>query len=222
MLPMAMGLDEVVVTASRRAGAPAQAVQSDLGDYKLYTLPSPTTVAARQMKQVAFLDREAVPFERVYVFQTEGLGDDVDGRLMLRLQNTKAGGLDVPLPSGTVTLRQPGPAGSPLLIGERPLEDTSIGLPVELPIAAAGFSPRVQAAISPPDGRLLRYAEKTVVMTNPKPLPVVVEFRQDMGRVNARLLEENSPHTNRDRSIVWRFELAPGATRTLRYAVEME
>ena len=37
----------------------ALAIQSELGDYKLYTLPEPTTVAARQTKQVAFLDQHA-------------------------------------------------------------------------------------------------------------------------------------------------------------------
>ena len=52
-------VEEAVVTAQRRK----LAEQSELGDYKLYTLPEPVTVGARQTKQVAFLDQKAVAFQ---------------------------------------------------------------------------------------------------------------------------------------------------------------
>src|SRR5690606_35865864 len=53
-------MDAVVVTGSRIAR------QGELGDYKIYSLPERTTVAARQTKQVRFLERESVAYERVY------------------------------------------------------------------------------------------------------------------------------------------------------------
>ena len=46
--------DSVVVTGSRIAE------EEDLGDYKLYNTPEPTTVAAYQTKQIAFLDKPDV------------------------------------------------------------------------------------------------------------------------------------------------------------------
>src|SRR5690606_7916058 len=59
--PMAMrsAVAEIIVTGNRVAR------QGELGDYKIYTLPEPTTVAARQTKQVRFLEREGVAYERL-------------------------------------------------------------------------------------------------------------------------------------------------------------
>ena len=44
-----------------------RAVQTNLGDYKLYSLVEPTTVAAMQTKQIRFLHQTGVKFETLYV-----------------------------------------------------------------------------------------------------------------------------------------------------------
>ena len=51
--------------------------QEDLGDLKLYRLPEPVTVAAYGQKQVAFLQRPAVPVELVYRQRLDQLVDEV-------------------------------------------------------------------------------------------------------------------------------------------------
>ncbi|HAV49060.1 MAG TPA: hypothetical protein DCX75_02165, partial [Brevundimonas sp.] len=77
----------MVVTGSRIAE------QGELGDYKIYTLPERTTVAARQTKQVRFLERRDVPVERIYRARIDGSSDlrSVTGPLqtdiVLRLDN---------------------------------------------------------------------------------------------------------------------------------------
>lgn len=135
-------VEAVIVTGSRIAKA--MAVMSNLGDYKLYTLPEPTTVAARQTKQVLFLDQEGVAFERLYTYR---LRPDYKGALnpdqrhqaavTLRLQNSERGGLGKPLPSGTVSVMEPSDAGRLVLAGEHRLDDVPIGLPADLEIGGA-------------------------------------------------------------------------------------
>lgn len=129
-------LNEVVVTGSRIAR------QGELGDYKIYTLPEPTTVAARQTKQVRFLEREGVAYERVY--RAGLLDQDEEARPMgvvLKLRNETRAGLGVALPGGSVAVMQPDGAGGVLLAGQDRFEDKGVGLPVRLNF---GQSPDVQ------------------------------------------------------------------------------
>ena len=129
-------VDEIVVTGSRVAR------QGELGDYKIYTLPEPTTVAARQTKQVRFLEREAVAYERVY--RANVLSDDDEARpseIILKLKNEEAAGLGVALPGGSVAVMQPDGAGGVLLAGQDRFEDKGVGLPVRLTF---GQSPDVR------------------------------------------------------------------------------
>jgi len=129
-------LNEVVVTGSRIAR------QGELGDYKIYTLPEPTTVAARQTKQVRFLDRDSVAYERVY--RAGLLDQDEEARPMgvvLKLRNEERAGLGVALPGGSVAVMQPDGAGGVLLAGQDRFEDKGVGLPVRLNF---GQSPDVQ------------------------------------------------------------------------------
>ncbi|WP_303717803.1 DUF4139 domain-containing protein [Brevundimonas naejangsanensis] len=136
--PMAMrsAVEDIVVTGSRIAR------QGELGDYKIYTLPEPTTVAARQTKQVRFLEREGVAYERVY--RAGLLDQDEEARPMgvvLKLRNETRAGLGVALPGGSVAVMQPDGAGGVLLAGQDRFEDKGVGLPVRLNF---GQSPDVQ------------------------------------------------------------------------------
>ncbi|WP_415289455.1 DUF4139 domain-containing protein [Brevundimonas sp. S1H14] len=129
-------MDAVVVTGSRIAR------QGELGDYKIYTLPEPTTVAARQTKQVRFLERDSVAYERVY--RAGLLDQDEESRPMgvvLKLRNEARAGLGVALPGGSVAVMQPDGAGGVLLAGQDRFEDKGVGLPVRLHF---GQSPDVQ------------------------------------------------------------------------------
>lgn len=128
--------DEIVVTGSRIAR------QGELGDYKIYTLPEPTTVAARQTKQVRFLEREGVAYERLY--RASVLSNDDEARptaIVLKLRNEESAGLGVALPGGSVAVMQPDGAGGVLLAGQDRFVDKGVGLPVRL---SFGESPDVR------------------------------------------------------------------------------
>lgn len=139
--PAMAARDEVVVTGSRVAR------EEDLGDYKIYTLPERTTVAARQTKQVRFLERRDVPVERIYRARTDGSSDlgGVTGPfqtdIVLRLDNDAGSALGLALPGGTWSLRQQRTDGAAFFTGEARSTDRPVGLPVELSI---GQSPNVR------------------------------------------------------------------------------
>ena len=221
--PMAMALrmEEVVVTGSRVAA------QSDLGDYKLYTLPEPTAVAAQQIKQVAFLTDVRAPFDRVYRFRGEALDEDrsladgAQGELILKLQNERARGLGVALPSGEVTVMQARAGGGRLFVGEQSVEDTPVGLPVELEMGPSREVAATASVIVTESGDRERRT-KALTFHNTRAIPVEVEVRERVTRNGFRLVSEGRSHTNRGGDLVWTLKLAPGASQALRYVVETE
>jgi hypothetical protein len=210
-------ISEIVVTGSKRL-----AVQTDLGDYKLYTLPEPTTVAARQTKQVAFLDQQAVPFERVYVYRLQGDGalDDESvetaPNVVLRLQNKAQFGLGKPLPAGTVSVMEPG-GGSLVLAGEQTVRDTPVGLPLELTVGRAmdvAVAPRV-IEVAGREGFETRAV--TISVSNGKPQPIVLEVHQPPVGQNFTIGRASQPSTAKAGDQVWTLRLAAGERAQLSY-----
>ena len=129
--------DEIIVTASRR-----KAVQEDVGDYKLYRIPAPVTVAAYQTKQVAFLDEPGVEAPLRYKLDLEAVGEAPRplGRVH-SLDNSRDGKLGVPLPEGTARVFADGESRT-VLIGEGNVEDTPVGedLDIELGESVSVFA----------------------------------------------------------------------------------
>jgi len=125
--------------------------ETDLGDYKLYSLVEPTTVAARQTKQIQFINQAGVRFQRIYRYDLNsftatapGTGTAIeDSQLLLRLKNKTSEGLGLPLPAGQVSIRQGALKGDgrELFISAPSLGDVPIDGPFEL---AAGPSSQVQ------------------------------------------------------------------------------
>jgi hypothetical protein len=219
MAAPADGVQEMVVTAERRL-----AKQGDLGDYKLYTLPEPTTVAARQTKQVMFLDQKGVRYERIYTYrQPAGRAPSRDIEIaptvVLRLRNEAAQGLGKPLPSGTISVMEEAPGGGPALAGEQRVRDTAVGLPLELELGRAmdiAVTPQI-VHITASDGTVRD--ELAVGVVNAKPVAVVVEFRQTVAGRDFQVRSETQPHTTKAGEPLWTLTVAPGARANLRYVV---
>jgi hypothetical protein len=221
------GLMEVVVTAKRR-----MAEQSDLGDYKLYTLPEPVTLAARQTKQVAFLDQKGVAFQRLYVSKFYP-GEDYDGRdgdpeeyettqVVLRLDNKPGEGLGKPLPSGALAVMETA-GGRPAFAGEQALRDVPVGQPFDLAIGEAmdvQIRPRLVADQDRGKDRVRRTYE--IDLSSAKTAPIVVELRMPTDRQGLKIVSEPGRHDLRDGAMAWRFTLPANARKTVRYVVEYD
>jgi hypothetical protein len=209
-------IQEIVVTAAKIAR------QSDLGDYKLYTLPEPTTVAAHQTKQVAFLDQRSVPFERIYSYRLDLDDYDLDEpeaqapTVVLRLKNTEGRGLGKPLPSGVVSVMEPGGAGL-VLAGEHKVKDTPVGLPLELELGQA-MDVSVKVTLvedheTDDGGWVLLQAD----FANDKPEPVVIEYRQAPYQESFRIKSASRRAGTKNGDPIWTIRLKPGERASLTY-----
>ena len=209
-------MDEIVVTANRVAR------QGELGDYKIYTLPEPTTVAARQTKQVRFMEREGVAYERLY--RASVLNNDDETRptgIVLKLRNEEAAGLGLALPGGSVAVMQPDGAGGQLLAGQDRFVDKGVGLPVRL---SFGESPdvRVQTRLvkstrSTRGAVTTDRSEVETTVTNARAEPVTVELVADAAMSRGFRIRSQSVRSRIDDTgyPVWTLSVPANGAATL-------
>lgn len=217
-------IQTVVVTAERRTSVEAQ----QLGDYKLYALPDPTDVHARETKQVQFLDQRDVPFVKLYGYLNEFDNDsDVldDAALVIyRLQNKPEAGLGKPLPAGQVSFVEPGPDEQPIFVGDAHIADTAVGLPVD---TATGNAFDVRVAhhvafdISVGSGKNKRDRRSfDIAVENDKSIPIQFEVVQALTAPGQRIAAESEEHTLYRGYTTWRFALAAGQRHELTFTIE--
>jgi len=108
-----------------------------LGDYKLYPLPEPTSIAPLQSKQVQFIYRAGVPLQSSMQLPVlPPMRRKVPARCRLRLSivstTTREKGLGVPLPAGFVGRAGAGPTGEPVFLGSGSAGDNAIRLPIDI------------------------------------------------------------------------------------------
>ena len=203
---------------------PPRAKESDLGDYKLYTLDEPTTVAAKQTKQVAFLSQPAVAYDLVQTYRgwsPTGFG----GRAMptvttLRLKNDAASGLGRSLPAGAVAVMAAPPGGSDRYLGAPEVRDVPVGEPFELALGAS-------SAVSVRDVALLdsrsvddRRISKELTAVNASARPATVELRQPALGRNFRITTESQPHALKAGDPIWRVTVPPGGAQSVTYVMQ--
>lgn len=193
-----------------------------LGDYKLYPLPEPVTVAARQTKQIQFLYRPDVSFERIYQYSVYGDAVDRNQRteIVLHLHNRTEDGLGKPLPAGGVSVFETTPDGSPVFAGEDAIGDMAENLPIEVKTGRAMDVPieaRVTERTTTGSGRGRNMQEKVeITVENRKSVPIVFEIRQSA--LDEMHIDSDEHFESESGFAVWRFHLAPGERETLRYA----
>jgi hypothetical protein len=230
--PMAMraaSLQDIVVTGNR-------VQQEQLGDLKLYRLPTRTTLASRQSKQMRLMDRSSIPVNTVYGADVEVDEDDAastPAHRMLRTKNTAANHLGLPLPSGSVAVF--GAVGNErLLEHESDMRDIALDEEVEI---NAGESADVQvtatkekASIDPAakmlplvPGVSLRSAKITtanrVVISNARATEVQFELRLQLP-AGARVVRADHPLGTKNGRPIFRLDVPANETVTLRYQIQ--
>lgn len=207
-----IGSEDIRVTGARYV----EARQEDLGDLKLYRIPVPVTVAANAQKQVALLERTAIPVAFVYRqrFHAVNVFEEAEvGRLMVA-RNRSDEGLGVPLPAGRLLLFDRS-AGRPILVGEGVLEDMAVGERVEVRV---GDSPGLRSRLRRirPRGALGTY-ELSVSNDGPRDLVYEAEIGTQEVRVHP-----DSPLGLRDGSLLWSVTVPANGRMSLRYRVERD
>lgn len=220
-------VEELIVTAEKRVA------ESRLGDYHLYTLAEPTTVAARQTKQIQFLEQPAVRFEQVYVHpvrfdDTVGPATPSPTQIILRFENKPDHGLGRGLPAGTVQVRLAGHGGREAYAGSYPLErDVPVGEPFEVKCGDADDVVVTQRVVSAQPSRRAGHdhlrLDIEVVIANAEGRPAMVEIRHPRnGAGGFRVTAESAGHGLKAGDPNWRIPMAANSEHTLTYSVEFD
>ncbi len=222
-------MQEIVTTGFR---ASSMAERENLADYQMYRLPWPTDLNARQTKQAVFLDKPRVQVERFYRQFIDAIDSDPDEiestpRLTLGIDNGKGSGLGEPLPEGILRLYEPGADGD-LFSGEGSLDDTAVGVPIEITLAGA-LDLALEYAIDRGEetdaegARTARLVDAQVRIANAKELLVTVEIRQSLHdyTANATVVRSNHRTTRKFGDYAWRVKVPANAATTLTYRLRV-
>ncbi len=91
-------------------------------EYHLYTLPRQSTVAGREIKQISLFEPASTAVTKRYVYKPDRNPGQVE--VALRLKNSEAAGLGMPLPEGRVRIFKADDDGSLVLLGEDAVKHT--------------------------------------------------------------------------------------------------
>lgn len=213
------------------ASAPmdAKVAQEAVGDYHLYTLPRPTTIADKQTKQVTFITASQVPVEKVYTyragwFQTVEQPQNVS--VSLEFTNEKEANLGMPLPKGIVRIYGQDSKGNAQFLGEDGIAHTADGNDIKLTMGKA-FDVTLTAVkgeddlVSKTRTREIRDITMEYEVKNAKDTPVVVNLYQYVGKDYEIRSTSNDPEEENAQTL--RFDVsvpAKGAT-TLTFKVRV-
>lgn len=199
--------EDIIVTGARKAR------QEELGDFKLYRIEDPVTVAAKAQKQVAFLAKDAVQLAVIYVSEIDG-DTDQDPVLTLRAKNSVANGLGVPLPAGQVAVFEQA-GGRPMLVGESSTDDKAVGEDIEFKLEdTVGVSTGIDDVEE--KGRTARY-RLTVTNANPWPIAYEAKLRGDSG---AKISADGVKLGKRDGVMIWTTTVPANGTAALDYRIK--
>ncbi|OYW59399.1 MAG: hypothetical protein B7Z40_21660 [Bosea sp. 12-68-7] len=248
--------DSIVVTGMRMEAAamapppppppppapvPAEPIQEDLGDLKLYRLTERVSVLSRQAKQVRMFDRADVPVARIYEinFTNQYSTNFVAVPMLLRTQNDKESNLGLPLPQGRVQMFEQvgeGAAERRLLAGETTLRDIAVDEETEFEFSGA---PDIQArqivesrTLSPerslPWLPLLRVVPginsglrtldqvNRIEVSNARPYDVTVEVRLYL-QGGAEIVRADAPYGQKNGRPIFRLTVPANDSLTVRY-----
>jgi len=184
----------IIVTGSRleavfESPSVVTAEEEDIGDLKLFRVPERVDVSAKGMKQVAFLNKDAVKARYLYQagncdpwdwIEEEDAEDEdfVAATLLLVTKNEEKKGLGIALPQGAMTLYEPTSRG-PQLAAQVNLRDYARGQDIELELGtSAQVFVRCGGATdkgSPKDAR--QWTPMRARITNANPHPITLRLQ---------------------------------------------
>jgi hypothetical protein len=170
-------------------GRSANVEEKPFFEYHMYTLPSPTTVADNQIKQIELLKAENIPVTKRYVFEPDGLHahqrygdpDSLNVNVYVEFKNDEKSHLGMPLPKGKVRAYKRDPAdASPEFVGEDEISHTAKDEDVRLYVGDAfdvlGTKTWVEQVGEPNYAMDLARIE----LRNHKAEPIVVRVREHL------------------------------------------
>jgi len=237
--PRARGM----VLALESAPAPPQeASERSFDEYHLYTLPRPVSLRDGEPRQIELFRGADVPAARLYIYDgammanymgwdpemvrtrpdygTEG-GTRV--ATMLEFTNSKAAGLGLPMPRGTIKVYRADSDGSRQFIGESLLGHTAENEKVRLLLGSAFdlAGERRQTGYRVDSGKESAEESFELKVRNHKKEPVEVRVVEHLYRWSTwKVLVSSDPYDKLDaRTIEFRVKIPPDGEKTVTYQV---
>lgn len=207
-------------------------------DYHLYTLPRPTTIKDKEIKQLNLLESTGVKFTRRLVLDStinyyrgyqpnpgDMILDNLKPTIFLDFVNSEANRMGMALPRGTVKVFQPDSSGSLQMIGESGIDHTPKDEKVSLVVGQA-FD--VRASRKRTSFNYIRVANATrgavesfeIEIRNRKDVAEKVEFIERF--FGEQKITESSVSPEQLSSNVYRFvvDLKPNEVKKFTFTVE--
>jgi hypothetical protein len=214
--------------AAGKAPNAEEVAEERVGDYHLYVLPHPTTIAENQTKQLALLSAAGVPVSKEYVLESgsyEGwymsrrpeAAKGLKPWVFLKFEN-KGGELGIPLPAGTVRAYAPDSAGAAQFIGEDAIPHTARGEKLALRLGQAFdlTADRVQTAFKTIGDRT-REVSYRIEIRNAGPKPAAVTVRESL-RGDWQIVSETQEHVKESASsAAWTVQVPADGQAVLEY-----
>jgi hypothetical protein len=210
--------------ATRRAAGTESGSQPQIGDYYLYPLAHPTTIANNQNKQVGFLESDDVKATKGYEItfaQFASSEEPQSAQVRVRFSNSKAAGLGTQLPAGVVRVYARDSRGQPQFIGEDRISHTSGGSDIALRIGDA-FDVTVTPTLAQTTKINKRTSEyqMSYLVRNARAEAVVLTLRQvGLWRVNEIRAESLKGRRTDASSFAWDIPVAANGESTLTFTL---
>lgn len=208
---------------ARMAGTESTGRQQ-LGDYYVYPINQPTTIANNQTKQVSFLDAANVKAGKGYEITFYGFSSNDTPRnaeVRVRFSNSKAAGLGEQLPSGVVRVYVRDARGQPQFVGEDHIGHTSAGSELAVKIGEA-FDVSVQPTLLA-TRRITSHKteyDMSFLLRNARGSAATVTLRQEgLWRENAVLKESLKGRRTDADSFAWDVNVPANGETTLTFTI---
>jgi hypothetical protein len=211
--------------------------EESLLDYHLYTLGRPTTLADQQTKQVSLLAAPTVQVQKeyrlsgaeyYYAAQTGEVDTPHKVAVLLHVDNSKAAGLGLPLPAGTVRVYQRDSAGGAQFVGEDRIDHTPEN---ETALIKLGDAFDVTARRTQTDFKVLTVAQDQrpqfesawrLELKNARKVPVTVTVEEPIPG-DWQMVDSSHPHKKvAAHTARWRVIVPAGGGQTLTYRVRVK
>ncbi len=205
----------------------AEAIPAEIfGDYYRYELPQRVTLLPRQQLSVPVFDAVVGSVERLYRISTSSAHNGrLSAELTLRIPNTIANGLGIPLPAGTVqaysaATEQPG------FLGESPLAQTPVGDTAEIVLGRAFDIQalqrrREQRELSPTTVQLTY----EILLENRRPASAIVELEFQVSEWNVvewDIVRSSHPYRRKEaHTAVFRTQLVGKSRETITFTLQL-
>jgi hypothetical protein len=203
--------------------------QENFGDYHLYTLQRPTTIADNQTKQVALLSAHGVPVHKTYELRGQSeyytsaqpdLGDRIPVGVYFAFAN-KGGDLGVPLPAGIVRLYKRDASGASQFLGSDRIDHTPKNERVRLHVGDAfdvtAHKRQTDFRVNGNPPRQTYDSSYEIVLRNAKDAPVDVLVIEPLPG-DWQIVAESAKHQkSSSTTATWTIRVPAGGQSTLTY-----